>query len=85
MVKVIINIKKLISKKGKVIIISGDNLINNQRIPTSELLNNVFEMHGFKIKERFKDKIKNRTLPPSRLGHKGLIKNEIISVFEYDE
>jgi hypothetical protein len=83
MIKTLINIKRLITKKGKLITICGDNLMNNQRIPTCELLNNLIENSGFRLNDQFKDKIKNRMLPPSRLGHKGLIKQEIISVFNY--
>jgi hypothetical protein len=36
---------------------------------------------GFLLVESFGDRIRNRALAPKRCGHKGMIKEEIVSAF----
>ena len=52
------------------------------RLPTWQILGDMLESRGFKLVDRFSDKIHDRLLPPKRSGHKGLIKEEVVSAFE---
>jgi hypothetical protein len=75
-------IRKKLLKGGIFIIICGDNLIDGEHIKTSEVLNQIILGFNFSKIDQFSDKIRNRMLPPKRFGHKGLIKKEIITVFQ---
>jgi putative RNA methylase family UPF0020 len=67
---------------GKLIIVCGDNLVGGVRIKTWEVINEMIRCKGLKLFDQFGDRIACRAVPPSRLGHKGLIKEEIVSAFE---
>jgi hypothetical protein len=70
-----------LKKNGKLILVCGDNIVSGQNIKTWQILNEMAELKGYKIVDHFKDKILNRALAPSRMGHKSLIKDESVSVF----
>ena len=75
-------IKSLVIPGGTVVVVCGDNLIGGRRICTWQVLNKMLEQMGFTIFDSFGDRIRNRAVAPSRCGHKGLIKEEIISAFQ---
>ena len=77
-----IKIKQVMSKDGLFVIVCGDNLIGGLRIPTADILNRLLSSNGFVLFDSFTDCIKSHHIPPSRQGHKGIIKQEIISAFK---
>lgn len=74
-------IKGSMRKDGVLVVVCGDNLIGGKRIVTWKILNSMIEELGFSLFDSFEDKIRNRALAPARSGHKGLIKQEVISAF----
>jgi len=66
---------------GRLVIVCGDNLVGGVRIVTSSLLNRILAERGFILVESFTDEIRDRMLAPRRKGHKGLIKEEIVSCY----
>lgn len=66
---------------GTLVIVCGDNLIGGKRILTWRILNEMLEELGFRLFHSFEDRIQNRALAPLRSGHKGLIKQEVVSAF----
>lgn len=74
-------IKKAMSPGGTFVIVCGDNLIGGKRIITWKVLNEMLTNLGFTLFDSFEDTIKNRALAPTRCGHKGLIKQEVVSAF----
>lgn len=74
-------IRKLVEPGGVLVIVCGDNLIGGRRICTWRVLNAMLERRGFELFDSFGDRIRNRALAPVRCGHKGLIKQEIVSAF----
>ena len=81
MTRAIENITSVLAPGGKFVLVCGDNLVAGQRIPTWRILNLMAEQSGLSLREQFGDKIECRHLPPKRNGHKGLIKQEVVSVF----
>lgn len=75
------SIKRLLRKSGTLVVVCGDNLIGGRRIRTWEVLNAMLAHMGFTMFESFGDRIRNRAVAPRRCGHKGLIKQEIVSAF----
>jgi hypothetical protein len=75
-------IKTWLKRDGILVLVCGDNLVAGQAISTWRLLNQLLTMRGFKLFDSFGDHIDRRTLPPKRNGHKGLIKEEIVSAFK---
>ena len=74
-------ITQLMAPSGTLVIVCGDNLIGGQHICTWQVLSVMLEKLGFVQFDRFGDRIKNRAVAPTRCGHKGLIKEEIVSAF----
>jgi hypothetical protein len=66
---------------GICVIVCGDNLIGGIRIPTWRVLERLLTQRGFILFDRFRDSIQDRLLAPKRCGHKGLIKEEVVSAF----
>jgi hypothetical protein len=81
MTRAIRNITRGLAPGGTFVLVCGDNLVVGQRIPTWRILNVMAECSGLSLREQFGDKIECRNLPPKRNGHKGLIKQEVVSVF----
>jgi SAM-dependent methyltransferase len=73
--------KALLKPGGTVVIVCGDNLIGGRRICTWRVLNKMLEGLSFVLFESFGDRIRNRAVAPKRSGHKGIIKQEIVSAF----
>jgi len=74
-------ISPCISPGGSFILVCGDNLVGGLRIPTWEVLGRMLNTRGFRLYDRFRDRISDRLLAPKRTGHKGLIKEEVVSAF----
>ena len=72
-----LSIKHLLTPRGTLILVCGDNLVRGNRIPTWEVLSVMLETIGFRLFDRFEDRIRNRALAPKRKGHRGLIKQEV--------
>ncbi|MCW3060426.1 MAG: hypothetical protein JWQ02_2247 [Capsulimonas sp.] len=72
-----------IKPDGVLVIVCGDNLVAGEPIPTWAILNKMLEVRGFNLFDSYGDEIERRLLPPSRLGHKGLIKQEMVSAFRF--
>lgn len=68
----------------KFILICGDNLIGGLRVRTWKILHQMLLDRGFSLTGSFTDEIRDRMLPPSRKGHKGLIKEEVVSCYRKD-
>ena len=66
---------------GTLVVVCGDNLVGGLHIRTWEVLNHMLVTKGFALFDTFSDRIVNRRVPPKRHGHKGLIKEEIVSAF----
>ena len=67
---------------GRLVLVSGDNLVGGLRIDTSSLLHRILERRGFSLIASFTDRIRDRVLAPRRKGHQGLIKEELVSCYE---
>ena len=67
----------LVPKNGARIILTFDDGYENVLVHGLKVL----EERGFKLFDHFRDPIGDRMLPPKRCGHKGLIKEEVISAF----
>lgn len=74
-------IKNALSPNAHFVLVCGDNLVGGLQIRTWQVLERLLEKRGFSFVERFADAIGDRMLPPKRSGHKGLIKEEIVSAF----
>lgn len=79
--RALITIGKVLNPSGTCVIICGDNLVGGIHICTWKALNALMEQNGFVLYDSFLDKIQNRMVPPTRQGHKGLIKQERVSAF----
>lgn len=77
-------IKRAMRPGGTFVIVCGDNLIGGKRIITWKVLNEMLYNLGFTLFDSFEDTIRNRALAPSRCGHKGLIKQEVVSAFRLE-
>ncbi|MFN9293907.1 MAG: hypothetical protein ACK6EB_37985, partial [Planctomyces sp.] len=77
-------IKRAMRPGGTFVIVCGDNLIGGRRIITWKVLNEMLDNLGFTLFDSLEDTIKKRALAPSRCGHKGLIKQEVVSAFRLD-
>lgn len=74
-------IKEMLESNGTLVLVCGDNLIGGRRIVTWQVLNRMLQDLGFMMFDTFGDRIRNRAVAPRRSGHKGMIKEEIVSAF----
>ena len=74
-------VKETLKQNACLVVVCGDNLIGGFRICTWNVLHTILEEKGFILFDRFSDPISDRLLPPARSGHKGLIKEEIVSAY----
>ena len=74
-------LKETLERNACLVIVCGDNLIGGIRIRTWSVLQTILEAKGFTLVDRFSDPIGDRLLAPTRAGHRGLIKEEIISAY----
>ena len=75
------SIKSLLKPRGTFVLVCGDNLVGNRLVVTWKALSDILESLGFSLVDRFEDRIRNRALAPGRKGHRGLIKQEVVSAF----
>ena len=74
-------IKDCIAPRGCLVLICGDNLVGGIHIRTWQVLRKMLENRGFTLFDRFSDPIRTRMLAPKRLGHKGIIKEEVVCAY----
>lgn len=74
-------VKASLLSQGVLVLACGNNLVAGVRVSTWRTLTQMLEQRGFVLFDRFGDQIDRRWVPPSRNGHKGLIKEEVISAF----
>ena len=77
-------IENMLNDRACVVIVCGDNLVGGIRICTWKILHNILEERGFELFDRFRDPIRDRMLAPKRLGHRGLIKEEVVSAYRFE-
>jgi SAM-dependent methyltransferase len=75
------NVRDCLRPGGCFVLVCGDNLVGGLRIRTWQVLQRMIERLGFELFDRFTDPIGDRLLAPKRSGHKGLIKEEVVSAF----
>jgi DNA modification methylase len=81
MEKVIKEINSLLVDNGHLCLIMGNNKICEINIPSFQILSEIVEKNGFVLIAKYRDKIRNRALPPNRRHNGGIIKEEWITVF----
>jgi len=74
-------IKACLKPLGCLVLVCGDNLVGGHRIRTWHVLEQLLKQRGFHLFDRFSDPIGARLLAPKRSGHKGLIKEEVVSAY----
>ena len=74
-------VKGTLKVGGCLVVVCGDNLVGGVRIRTWKVLHAILEEMGFVLFDRFRDPIRDRMLAPRRLGHRGLIKEEVVSAY----
>ena len=77
-------IENMLDDRACVVIVCGDNLVGGIRVCTWKILHNILEKRGFELFDRFRDPIRDRMLAPKRLGHRGLIKEEVVSAYRFE-
>ena len=77
-------VKETLEDGACLVVVCGDNLIGGTKVCTWKVLHEIIEQKGFKLFDRFRDPIRDRLLAPKRLGHKGLIKEEVVSAYRFD-
>ena len=75
------SIGTIVPAGGVLVVVCGDNLVGGRHIPTWRVLATILEEAGFEQFDSFTDRIAQRMVPPRRVGHKGLIKEEHIMAF----
>jgi hypothetical protein len=75
-------ISQIMEKDAIFVIVCGDNLVGGYRVPTADIVNRLLGMNGFILFDKFSDSIRTHRVPPARQGHKGIIKQEIVSAFK---
>lgn len=63
-------------------IVSGYNLVAGVVVRTPEVIVELAEMKGFKLRKCYKDKIRDRWVPTIRNGHSGVIDDEYLLMFQ---
>ena len=74
-------VKGILEDDARLVVVCGDNLIGGVRVCTWKVLHAIVEEKGFVLFDRFRDPIRDRLLAPRRLGHRGLIKEEVVSAY----
>ena len=74
-------VSSLMRDEGCLVVVCGDNLVGGMRIRTWAVLDKLLQTKGFSLFDRFSDRIRDRLLAPTRLGHRGLIKEEVVSAY----
>ncbi len=74
-------VKEKLDDDARLVVVCGDNLIGGIRLCTWKVLHAIVAAKGFVLFDRFSDPIRDRLLAPRRLGHRGLIKEEVVSAY----
>ena len=77
-------IENMLDDRACVVVVCGDNLVGGVKVCTWKILHNILEERGFELFDRFRDPIRDRMLAPKRLGHRGLIKEEVVSAYRFE-
>ena len=77
-----VNASRFLANGGMLVVVCGDNLVGGIRICTWSVLRSLLDSAGFALRDSFRDEIRNRSVPPIRKGHKGLIKEEVICAYQ---
>lgn len=72
---------KNLKGNGKCCLVIGDSTIRGIPLPVHRWISELTEAEGFTLKEHFVDTVRDRRLPPQRVGHESVIKHEHILVF----
>ena len=78
-------VKGTLEDDARLVVVCGDNLIGGVRVCTWKVLHAIVEQKGFVLFDRFRDPIRDRLLAPRRLGHRGLIKEEVVSAYQLSQ
>ena len=62
-------------------VVSGHNLLSGVVIPTYEVMIELASAQGFQLVQHYVDRIRDRWVPPTRNGHRGVIEEEHMLVF----
>lgn len=73
---------RFLATDGTLVVVCGDNLVSGVRIRTWSVLHSMLRSLGFSLQDSFCDRIRNRSVPPNRKGHKGLIKEEVVCAYK---
>ena len=82
MEKVIIKMKQMLKKNGKVVLKISDSNVKKVKVETGKFLTLIAENHGFKLNTVFLDKIENRSLTTARNTYSDIILNDYIIIWE---
>lgn len=85
MKQILAELHKVLKRRGLFCLVTGNNNICEVEIPTTEILLHMAERNGFRKVEVIRNKIKNRSLPTDRNHNGGFIREEWITVFNYEE
>jgi hypothetical protein len=75
------NLSNCVRQQGILCMVTGNNTICQQTIPTYKILADLANRHNFELIEMYRDEIANRWLFPGRNHECGTIKEEWITVF----
>jgi hypothetical protein len=75
------NLFDILKKDGILCLVTGNNTICQQTIPTYEILAELAQGWNFELIDMYKDRIINRWLFPDRNHECGTIKEEWITLF----
>jgi hypothetical protein len=71
----------MLEEDGVLVVVCGDNRIANEHIQTWKVIATLLQDSHMLLFDSFADPIKDRLLAPQRLGHMGLIKEEVVMAF----
>lgn len=77
-----VHASRFLATNGTLVVVCGDNLVGGVQIRTWSVLQSMLRSLGFALQDSFCDKIRNRSVPPNRKGHKGLIKEEVVCAYQ---
>jgi DNA modification methylase len=81
MAEVLQEIRAVLRNGSPCAIVLGYNLVSHIVVPTPELIIELASTHGLDLKFHYSDKIRDRWVPTIRNGHKGVINEEHLLIF----
>lgn len=76
-------LRGILQPNARFVLVCGDNLVGGKPIDTARVLGDILAQLGFRLLEQYGDQIERRYVPPKRHGHLGLIKQELVSCFDF--